>query len=60
MITPYEEMNMYTQKRTWFTLILSLLFVTLFVVACDDNQTNGTPGAGGGLGNETPDRKSVV
>lgn len=45
---------MYTQKRTWFTLILSLLFVTLFVVACDDNQTNGTPGAGGGLGNETP------
>lgn len=44
---------MKTKRRNWITFILSLLLVAVFVVACDDNNQAGTPGAGGGLGNET-------
>ncbi len=44
---------MNTKRHNWMTFILSFLLITVFVVACDDNNQTGTPGAGGGLGSET-------
>lgn len=45
---------MNTKKRSLLMFIMSFMLMAALLVACDNDTNNGTPGAGGGLGDETP------